>query len=131
MKTNKTLPLVAALTIFTASFAYAAEGHNHGHEHKPLHGGFVTEVKDMDYELVAKPDVLQLYVRDHGKAVDVSKASAKVTLLVGAEKQEVVLAPAADKLEAKGSYKFGAGTKAVVMISLPGKPAATARFVLK
>jgi hypothetical protein len=131
MKTHKTLPLMAALTLFSAGAAYAADGHNHGHEHKPLHGGFVTEVKDMDYELVAKPDVLQLYVRDHGKPVDVSKASAKVTLLAGAEKQEVELAPAADKLEAKGSYKVGAGTKVVAVVNLPGKPASIARFVLK
>ncbi len=131
MKTYKNLPLMAALTLFSAGAAYAADGHNHGHEHKPLHGGFVTEVKDMDYELVAKPDVLQLYVRDHGKPVDVSKASAKVTLLAGAEKQEVELAPAAEKLEAKGSYKVGPGTKAVVVVNLTGKPAATARFVLK
>ena len=131
MKTYNSLALLAALTRFAARAIHAAEGHNHGHGHKPLHGGFVTEVKGMDYELVAKPDVLQLYVRDHGKPVDVSKAKAKVTLLAGAEKQEVELAPAADRLESKGSYKVGAGTKAVVVVNLPGKPAATARFVLK
>jgi hypothetical protein len=35
----------------------------------------VVEVKDMDYELVAKPaTVIQLYLRDHGKPADVSKA---------------------------------------------------------
>jgi hypothetical protein len=131
MKTHKTLPLIAVLTLISAGVAHAADEHNHGHEHKPLHGGFVTEVKDIDFELVAKPDVLQLYVRDHGKPVDVSKATAKVVLLAGAEKQEVELAPAADKLESKGSYKVGAGTKAVAVVKLSGKPAATARFVLK
>lgn len=131
MKTYKPLPLMAALAILAAGVTHAAEGHNHGHEHKPLHGGFVTEVKDMDYEFVAKPDALQLYVSDHGKPVDISKASAKVTLLAGTEKQEVELAPAADRLESKGGYKVGAGTKAVVVVNLPGKPAATARFVLR
>ena len=29
--------------------------------------GVVVEVKDMDYELVAKATTLQLYLRDHGK----------------------------------------------------------------
>ena len=50
-------------------------------DHKPMHGGVLTTVKDIDYELVASPTPLRLYVRDHGKAVDVSKASAKLTLL--------------------------------------------------
>ena len=127
----KATHLITALFLASASAAFAADGHDHGHEHKPLHGGVVTEVKDMDYELVAKPDVMQLHLRDHGKAVDISKASAKMTLLAGAEKQEVELKPAGDKLEAKGNFKVAAGTKAVVLVSLPGKPAATARFVLK
>lgn len=127
----KATHLITALFLASTSAAFAADGHDHGHEHKPLHGGVVTEVKDMDYELVAKPDVMQLHLRDHGKAVDISKASAKMTLLAGAEKQEVELKPAGDKLEAKGSFKAAAGNKVVVLVSLPGKPAATARFVLK
>lgn len=127
----KATHLITALFLASTSAAFAADGHDHGHEHKPLHGGVVTEIKDMDYELVAKPDVMQLHLRDHGKAVDISKASAKMTLLAGAEKQEVELKPAGDKLEAKGSFKAAAGNKVVVLVSLPGKPAATARFVLK
>jgi hypothetical protein len=87
----------------------------------------VVEVKDMDYELVAKPTVIQLHLRDHGKPADVSKASAKVTLLTGTEKQEVELKPAGDKLEATGSFKVGPGTKAVAVVTIGGKPA-TARF---
>ncbi len=54
---------------------------------------------------MAKPTVIQLYLRDHGKPADVSKATAKVTLLTGTEKQEVELKPAGDKLEANGSFK--------------------------
>jgi hypothetical protein len=39
-----------------AGSAFAAgDKHDHAHEHKPLHGGVVVEVKDMDYELVARP----------------------------------------------------------------------------
>lgn len=127
----KSIHLMTTLFLASTSAAFAAGGHDHGHEHKPLHGGIVTEVKDMDYELVAKPDVLQLHLRDHGKAVDVSKAGAKVTLLAGTEKHEVELKPAGDKLEAKGNFKVAEGAKAVVLVNLPGKPAATARFVLK
>ena len=127
----KTTRLIAAFLLTASGTAFAADSHNHAHQHKPLHGGIVTEVKDMDYELAARPDVLQLHIRDHGKPVDVSKAGAKVTLLAGMEKQEVELKPAGDRLEVKGSYRVTAGTKAVALVNLPGKPAATARFVLK
>ena len=127
----KTQSILASITLALAGSAFAAgDKHNHAHEHKPLHGGVVVEVRDMDYELVAKPEAIQLHVRDHGKPADVSKASAKVTLLTGAEKQEVELQPAGDRLQATGSFKVGPGTKAVAVVTVNGK-AATARFTLK
>lgn len=119
--------LFAAATLTLATTAFAA---GDKHDHKPLHGGVVVEVKDMDYELVAKPTVIQLHLRDHGKAADLSKATAKLTLLTGTEKQEVELKPAGDKLEATGSFKVGPGTKAVAVVTVAGKPS-TARFTLK
>jgi len=127
----KLISTALALTLMLSGAVFAADKHDHGHEDKPLcTGGLVTEIKDVDYELVAKPDVLQLYVRDHGKPVDVSKATAKITLLAGADKQEVELKPTGDKLEAKGSFKVTPGTKVIVQVNLASK-AATARFVLK
>ena len=51
----KTQSILASITLALAGSAFAAgDKHNHAHEHKPLHGGVVVEVKDMDYELVAK-----------------------------------------------------------------------------
>jgi hypothetical protein len=84
----------------------------------------------VDYELVAKPDLIQLHLRDHGKAVDVAKVSAKLTILAGSEKQEVELQPAGALLEAKGSFKV-AGAKVIAVVTLPGKPQATVRFAIK
>jgi len=127
----KTQALLASIALALAGSAFAACDHNHAHEHKPLHGGLVVEVKDMDCELVAKPTVIQLHLRDHGKPSDVAKASAKLTLLSGAEKQEVELKPAGDKLEATGTFKVGPGTKVVALVTIAGKPAGTVRFALK
>ena len=127
----KTQALLASIALALAGSAFAAGEHNHAHEQKPLHGGLVVEVKDMDYELVAKPTVIQLHLRDHGKPTDVAKASAKLTLLSGAEKQEVELKPAGDKLEATGTFKVGPGTKVVALVTIAGKPAGTVRFALK
>ncbi|MDZ7813668.1 MAG: hypothetical protein U5L74_11340 [Ideonella sp.] len=116
----------ASIAMALAGAAYAAGAH----DHSPKHGGVVAEVKDMDYELVAKATVIQLHLRDHGKAADISKATAKITLLTGTEKQEVELKPAGDKLEATGTFKVGPGTKAVAIVTIAGKPS-TARFTLK
>ena len=127
----KTHALLASFTLALAGSAFAADDkHDHAHEHKPMHGGVVVEVKDTDYELVAKATTIQLHLRDHGKPADVSKASAKVTLLTGSQKQEVELKPAGEKLEATGSFKVGPGTKAVAVVTVAGK-ASTARFTLK
>ena len=126
----KPIHLLAAFTFSMSGLAFAAGGHEHGHAHQPRHGGVVSEVKDMDYELVAKPDLIQLHLRDHGKPVDVSKSSAKLTILVGTDKQEVELKPAGQQLEATGSFKL-ANSKIVAFVSVPGKALATVRFVLK
>jgi hypothetical protein len=124
--------LFASIALALAGSAFAAgDKHDHAHEHKPMHGGVVVEVKDIDYELVAKPTVIQLHLRDHGKSADISRATAKLTLLSGTEKQEVELRPAGDKLEALGTFKVGPGTKAVALVTVAGKHAGTVRFALK
>ena len=123
-----TLAAITSATLLAPTLPAHARGE--AHSHAPQHGGVVVEVKDMDLELVAKPDVLQLYLRDHGKPADVSKASAKVTLLNGTEKQEATLAPAGDRLEAKGSFRVAAGTKALAQVTVGGK-VLSARFEIK
>ncbi len=120
-----TLLITASLAL--GSLAWAGPGDA---THKPMQGGILATVKDIDYELVATATNLRLYVRDHGKAVDVSKATAKLTLLTGSEKQELELKPSGDKLEATGNFKVTAGTKVVAVIS-SGAKQATARFVIK
>ena len=123
----KVSTLLISLILSLSNSAWAGPSDT---EHKPMHGGVLVTVKDIDYELVASPTSLRLYVRDHGKAVDVSKASAKLTLLTGAERQEVELKPSGDRLEASGTFKVTTGTKVAVVITSGGK-SATARFVFK
>ena len=123
----KFIHIIAAFTFAAAGSAFAAGDH----DHKPLHGGIVSEARGMDVELVAKPEKLQLHLRDHGKPIDVTKAKAKVTLMNGQDKQEVELFPSGNHLEASGTFKVSAGTKVIVVITAQGKQPATARFVLK
>ena len=124
----KTPAFLASITLALAGSAFAA---GDKHDHKPLHGGVVSETRAFDVELVAKPTLLQLHLRDHdGKPLAIAQATAKLTLLTGTEKQEVELKPAGDKLEATGSFKVGPGTKAVAIVTVAGKPA-TVRFAMK
>ena len=136
---NFTIAAVLALGFATASHAAddhkghahdAKEAQAHAHEARAQHGGVVSVVKDMNYELVAKDGEVALYVSDHGKPVDLAGASAKLTMLSGTQKQDVALAPADNALRAKGAFTVAAGTKAVVSVQLKAKPASTARFTL-
>lgn len=143
MNAHHTMKAIAAAMIALSASTYAAEDHKghdhdkkqgvtHAHESKAMHGGVVAVVKDMNYELVAKPTSLELYVTDHGKPVDVKDTTATVTLLSAAGKEEVKLAPiSGNKLGATGKFKTSAGTKALAAISMPGQSPMNVRFTLK
>ena len=117
------------ISVFTiTSTAAIASGK---HDHTPKFGGVVVETKVGDLEIVAKPEVIQIYITDHGKAMKLDGAKAKVTLLNGTEKTEAELTLVRDKLEVKGAFKVAKGTKGIAVITLAGKPPATARFEIK
>lgn len=136
--------LLATLSALAMSpWAFAAEDHK-GHDHdrkkgavhaedaRPLYGGVVTQAKDINYELVAKPDTMALYIHDHGKPVDVKGATASVILLSANDKTELKLVAAGEnKLEAKGKFNVAAGTKVAASVIVPGKPSVTVKFTLK
>ena len=100
------------------------------HDHSPKHGGMVVEVRDFDIELIASSAKLTVFVRDHGKPVDLTKASGKVSLLNGTQKQDIELKPSKENLEATGTFDWTSGSKAVVQIKL-GSQSLTARFAAK
>jgi hypothetical protein len=101
------------------------------HDHSARHGGVVVSSKAYDFEVVAKPEVIQVYVGDHGKPVKLDGAKGKVTLLNGSQKTEVDLAPAGDRMEAKGSFKVTKGTKGIATVTVAGRPASSVRFEVK
>ena len=137
----KNFTIAAVVTLCFASAAHAANDHKghahdaqeaqaHAHEAKAQHGGVVSVVKDMNYELVAQDGDVALYVSDHGKPMDLTGAMAKLTMLSGSKKQDVVLVPADNALRAQGAFTVPAGTKAVASVQLKGQPKSSARFTL-
>lgn len=130
MKHNTRLIALAALALglATTSTAFAAGSH----DHSPKFGGIVADGKAFDAELVAKPDLITVHLGDHGKPLATKGAKGKITLLTGGEKTEAELVPAGEsRMEAKGKFNVGKGTKAVVEVTLEGKKPATVRFEIK
>lgn len=122
--------LPIAVTIASALAGTACAQDKHG-DHAPKFGGVVIETKAGDLELVAKADLIQIHVGDHGKPLKLTSGSGKVTVFNGNDKVEAPLTLVGDRLEAKGSFKVGAGAKVLVEVALNGKPAVSARFTLK
>lgn len=134
---------VTVLALSFSSIGMAADnhkGHNHDdkkgaehpHDAKPAYGGVVSVVKDVNYELAAKPDTITLYVTDHGKPVDTKGATATLTLLSASDKSEVKLSPAGEnKLQAKGTFKVEKGTKVVAAVATGGGKPQNVRFTLQ
>ncbi len=115
--------LVAAASLILSAVALASG------DFKPKYGGVVQEVSEIQYEVVAKADGVAIYIEDHGKKVDTTSATAKVSFLNGAEKSEATLAPAGEnKLEAKGTFNVKSGTKVTAVVTLAGKTAKTVRI---
>lgn len=120
-----TAVLAAALH---ATPAFAGAGHDHG----PKYGGVVREVRNITYELVARPDSLTLYLSDHGKPVPTRGATAEAVIYAGSDKTTVRLEPAGEnRMVARGSFRVGVGVRVIVTTILPGKTPAKASFKLK
>ncbi len=121
----KSMMVIATLLISFIGPAHAGAGH----ELKPIHGGVIVEVKDIDIELVAKADSLSMYLTDHGKPIPLDGGTAKLTILIGSEKKEYELLPNGGKFEVKGNFAISKGAKAIAVIKIKTK-VITARFNL-
>lgn len=111
--------------------AHAADPHKHD-EIKPKHGGLVKEVNDVQYEVVAKPGAIVVFVEDHGRKIETRGMTGKVSVRKGAERAEAPLAPAGEnRLEARLNAQPAAGAVVIVQVTRPGKNEDTFRVTLK
>jgi hypothetical protein len=113
-------------------FLLATPALAHDDHGKPRWGGVVSDAGDFQAELVLKGGQAKLYLSRHADMLPAQGASGKLTLLVGADKEEMLLKPVSDSaLGAETKLKPGKGAKAVAVIQLPGQPPATLRFAVK
>lgn len=131
------LPLLAALTLALAPLAARPHGNDSHASVRPAHGGQVRVTGEHALELVVARDAtagrdspVAVYVSDHaGNKIATAGASGSVTLLAGATKATIALTPdGANGLRGSGRYAAAPTLKAVVTITLAGKPAEQARF---
>lgn len=101
------------------------------------HGGQLRMAGIYHYELVvskdskeAKDNPVAVYVTDHaGAKISTAGATGTATLLVGKQKTTVTLTPDGEnRLKGTGKYASDPGMKAIVAVTLAGKPVAQARF---
>jgi hypothetical protein len=127
MKSIKSLTTTFGLVLALSSgFAVAQEKDEHKLE--PKHGGVVVESNHIEYELVVKPENVQLHAVDHGKVMDLSKAKAKVVFLVAGQKMERTLAGQGALLSGEGVDLKGSAYTAVATVEFANKKKATVRF---
>lgn len=126
----------SVLTLLLSAGLILSTGSSYAHEdapQAPMHSGVVSEgASGNTAELSLDGGMLMVYLRNHDGAPIASKdSSGEITLLTAGKKQVVALLPSGDNsLMAQGSYQAGAGSKAVLKLTLPGKPAEQFRFVL-
>lgn len=122
--------LAAALCALAPSSALA----QHGHDHKPRHGGLIREAGGFVFELKVAPKEITVWVTDEAdKPVPTTGSTAKVTLIPDATlRAEVPLEPAGDnRFRASGEFAIKPGSSAMLDVVVGGKPVAKLRYVLK
>ena len=118
-----------ALALLAAAPFNAARAHGGT---QPEHGGVVQLVGDMTFELVARPDGVELFVEDDGEEINSAEFAAKLTIVNAGAKSEVPLAPATgNKFEAMG-LKIAPGSKVTALLTLKDKQSKiAANFTIK
>lgn len=118
--------------IALVAIAVAVSGNALAHGDKPKHGGVVSTANDMSFELVNKDGKATVYVNDHGKPVDTTGATGKLTVLNGTEKTEVPLeASGSNTLATKEDAKLTKGSKAIAALTFADKKTVNVRFAVK
>ena len=128
-----------ALAFAMAFGALSAKAHDNAYLDtlRAPNGGQVRMTGMYHYELVVvknskevKENPVQVFVTDHaGEKIATAGAAGHVTLLAGKLKASVTLAPDGDnRLKGMAKYASRPDMKAVVSITLAGKPPEQARF---
>lgn len=98
---------------------------------RPLHGGIVQQVQDLDFELVPQADGAILYLRDHEQPLASAGVRGRLSVLNGSYRAEAELQPAGENRLRVSGVKLDKGARAVATLSGVQGKTLTVRFVVK
>ncbi|MDA8259113.1 MAG: hypothetical protein M0Z99_26330 [Betaproteobacteria bacterium] len=134
MKTLNALIFTAAMLTGATALAHSDEALD---TQKAPNGGQLRMAGSYHFELVvardskeARDNPVVVYVTDHaGSKVSTVGAGGTATILAGKQKASIKLVPDGDnRLKGVGTYASTPDMKAVVSVTVAGKPAEQARF---
>ncbi|WP_341238103.1 hypothetical protein [uncultured Limnobacter sp.] len=129
---KKFTPFLACAVLTMAFATNSVWAQQDDHSMNPRHGGVVVEASHVQFELVNRPDGVQLFARDHGKPVDMSKAAGKLTVLLNnKEKLDIALTGQAESLSGKSPVTIDQPYVALAFVKMPSGKNITARFQSK
>jgi hypothetical protein len=124
MKRQLSLWVLAAAGLVLAPVVWA-----HG-DSTPKHGGVVQSANDLNFELVVKDDSATIYIEDHGQVLPTLGFGGKLSVLVAGVKSDAPLKPGPGNTLVASGLKFGAGSKAVAVVTTPQNQTISVRFTL-
>ena len=99
------------------------------HDAKPLHGGRVVFAGTYHVELVARGDVIEVYLIDHhNKPMPIAGYKGVAILAAAGKSERIALETAGDGLTGKAAAALPAAPKGVVQISQPDGKTVQAKF---
>ncbi|MBU0785109.1 MAG: hypothetical protein KJ798_14000 [Gammaproteobacteria bacterium] len=129
---KKLTSFLAAVALAAAFASNSVWAQKDDHSMNPQHGGVVVEASHVQFELVSGPDGVQLFARDHGKPVDMSKATGKLTMLLNnKDKLDVELTGQAESLIGKLPAPVEKEYVALAFVKMPSGKNITVRFQSK
>ena len=126
---RKLAVLFTSIALATTFAAHSVQAQQDDHSMNPRHGGIVVEASHVQFELVKQADSVQLFARDHGKAVDMSKATGKLTMLLNnKDKLDVELRGQAASLTGNLPAPVEQAYVALAFVKMPSGKNITVRF---
>lgn len=121
--------LLLALTLIGSQGAFAHSDEYLDAQMAP-HGGQLRMAGAQHYELLVKPDEVNVYLTDHaGARIASAGATGVAVVFSGKAKTSIKLQPAGDNMfKGVGKFALEPDLKIVVSITLPGRAAQQASF---
>lgn len=120
--------LASTLFAFTALGAAPAQAHG---DTKPRHGGQVQLVGETLFELVARPDGVEVYLIDDHEDAVAAEFAGKLKVLVGGATQDVALVSGEGNRFSAAGVKLATGARVIVTVRRNSTGASfSARFTI-